>query len=56
MPKVHSCAFAEACLQMKHAMQVVKVPTSQAEDAMLTVQMGFLQVAVKMSEVQQKQV
>lgn len=50
------CVISITTYVLKCLLQVVKVPNSSAEDAVLMVQMGSLQVAVKVSEVQQKQV
>lgn len=36
--------------------QVVQVPSSRSQDAKILVQMGSMQVAVKVNEIQQKQV
>ncbi len=35
-------------------LQVVKAPSSPAEDAMLVVQKGFMQVSVSMNEIQKR--
>ena len=45
-----------SCLLTLHGfgLQVVKAPSSPAEDALLVVQKGFMQVSVSMNEIQNR--
>ena len=50
----HSVLCANLLTLHGFGLQVIKAPSSPAEDAMLVVQKGFMQVSVSMNEIQKR--